>query len=348
MSALTTRIFMVGLGETKSLNTAIKYFKNLDKKYSGSASPFHFDKVLKHNGKFFWNPFIPTFFGEAFERYIIHEFEHLKDDQSLLSPGVSYIDLTSCGSQSRLNTTIDLFATEKFKWSPQTHKLYIKWHQPRTMNYMLGRFLNICKKDTEPWLVLQEDTYQFNYPSLVEKGVKGVILNLSDATTHRINEENILYNNIPLFTLINEIKNSGLIVGINLRVLKAMDENLQLVLKNIKNLAPHFMVLNDDSSNEYTPIDQRKINRASIERLFLKSNSGKGFENHPIIFYPEFYKKIKKDATLLKKYAGYSFENGNMIQHTGSYTDLFRDMMTERKARPLRITPNQIFIPQRG
>ncbi|MFZ1227403.1 MAG: hypothetical protein WAQ83_05305, partial [Saprospiraceae bacterium] len=43
MSALSTRIFIVGLGETKSLNSAIKYFKNLDKKYNGLASPFYFD-----------------------------------------------------------------------------------------------------------------------------------------------------------------------------------------------------------------------------------------------------------------------------------------------------------------
>ncbi|MBK7604869.1 MAG: hypothetical protein IPI15_15095 [Saprospiraceae bacterium] len=108
MSALSTRIFIVGLGETKSLNSAIKYFKNLDKKYNGLASPFYFDKVLKHNGKFFWNPFIPIFFGDAFEKYIVNEFEQLKEDVLVQSPGVSFLDFSTCGSKSRLNTTIDL------------------------------------------------------------------------------------------------------------------------------------------------------------------------------------------------------------------------------------------------
>ncbi|HQU95447.1 MAG: hypothetical protein M9911_13975 [Saprospiraceae bacterium] len=331
MSALTTRIFMVGLGETKSLNAAIKYFKGLDKKYSGFASPFHFEKVLKHNGKFFWNPFIPLFFGKAFERYIIHEFENLKEEQNLITPGVSYIDLTSCGSQSRLNTTIDLFATGKFSWDTMTHKLYIKWHQPRSMNYMLGRMLNMCKKGTESWLVLEEDTYELNYSALVEKGLKGVILNLSDATTKRINHENIGYKDIPVFDLINQIKDAGLIVGLNIRILSTMDEHLQNILKNVKDLSPHFAVWNDESHDEQTLPDQRKINQAAISRLFLKSNSGKGFENYPMIFYPEFYKKIVKDDTVRRKYTGYSFENGNMIQHTASYTELFKDMFTLRQ-----------------
>lgn len=334
MSALSTRIFIVGLGETKSLNAAIKYFKGLDKKYNGFASPFYFDKVLKHNGKFFWNPYIPIFFDEAFERYIINEFEHLKEDQSLLSPGVSYVDLTSCGSQSRLNTTIDLFATGKFKWSELTHKVYIKWHQPRSMNYMLGRFLSICDSRTEPWLVVNDDATELNYSTLAEKGLKGVIINLGEETTEMINTENIGYNNSPLSSLINEIKNAGLIVGINLRIQYAMDKNLQSVLKNIKDLSAHFMVWHDDSSDISTAQDQRKINQAAIERTFLKANSSKGFEHYPLIFYPEFFNKIKKDDTTMKKYAAYSFENGNMIQHSGPYTALFREMMIDRRTRP--------------
>lgn len=129
---------------------------------------------------FFWNPFLPTFFSEAFERYIINEFENLKEDQGLLLPGVSYIDFTSCGSQSRLNTTIDLFVTKKFKLYDLTHKLYIKWNQPRSMNYMLARFLNVLDLQTEPWLVIDDNAYEYDYESLSAKGIKGVIINLGN------------------------------------------------------------------------------------------------------------------------------------------------------------------------
>jgi hypothetical protein len=66
----------------------------------------------------------------------------------------------------------------------------------------------MCKKGTESWLVLEEDTYELNYSALVEKGLKGVILNLSDATTKRINHENIGYKDIPVFDLINQIKDA--------------------------------------------------------------------------------------------------------------------------------------------
>jgi len=342
MSALSTRIFIVGLGETKSLNSAIKYFKNLDKKYNGFASPFYFDKVLKHNGKFFWNPFIPIFFGESFERYIINEFEQLKEDQNLLNPGVAYVDFTTCGSQSRLNTTIDLFATGKFKLNENTHKVYIKWQQAKSMNYMLGRFLASCSKTTEPWLVINDDSKDIPYELLAEKGLKGVIINLSEETTNMINNENIGYNKTPLSDLIGKIKSAGLIAGINVRILHAMDENLQFIMKNVKDLAAHFMVWNDDSSDIQMSADQRKINKAAIERAFLKANSSKDFEHYPLIFYPEFFKKIRKENVPAKKFSSLSFENGTMIQSMGMYTELFLEMMVDK--RPIQVQPPGVVV----
>lgn len=333
MSALSTRIFMVGLGETKSLNAAIKYFKGLDKKYNGFASPFYFNKVLKHNGKFFWNPYLPTFFSEAFERYIINEFENLKEDQGLLLPGVSYVDFASCGSQSRLNTTIDLFVTKKFRLYDLTHKLYIKWNQPRSMNYMLTRFLNVLDSQTEPWLVIDEEAYEYDYDNLAAKGIKGVIINVGNEYSKQMSTKNLGYNNNPMASLIRDIRNAGLIVGINIGIQNAMDENLQLVLKNSKDLATHFMVWHYDCDDSDAERDQKKINQAAIERAFLKAGSGKEYEQHPLIFYPEFFEKINKNKSSIRKYAAYSFENGNMIQHSGPYTSLFREILDKRKSR---------------
>ena len=82
MSALTTRIFMVGLGETKSLNAAIKYFKGLDKSIVVSASPLSFWKVLKHNGKFFG---IHSFryFWQSLERISSTSLKNLKKSKTL-------------------------------------------------------------------------------------------------------------------------------------------------------------------------------------------------------------------------------------------------------------------------
>lgn len=342
MSALSTRIFIVGLGETKSLNSAIKYFKNLDKKYNGFASPFYFDKVLKHNGKFFWNPFIPIFFGESFERYIVNEFEQLKEEHKPLNPGVTYLDFTTCGSQSRLNTTIDLFATGKFKLHENAHKVYIKWQQAKSMNYMLGKFLTSCSKTIEPWLVINDDAKEIPFEQLAEKGLKGVIINLCEETTNMINTENIGYNNSPLSDLIKKVKDAGLIVGINVRILYAMDENLQFIMKNLKDLSSHFMVWNDDSSDIHMSADQIKINKAAIERAFLKANSSKDFEHYPLIFYPEFFKKIRKENVPAKKYSSITFENGTMIQSMSAYTDLFTEMMVER--RPIGVQPPLVVV----
>ena len=345
MSALSTRIFIVGLGETKSLNAAIRYFKGLDKKYNGFTSPFYFDKVLKHNGKFFWNPFLPTFFSEAFERYIINEFENLKEDQGLMLPGVSYIDFTSCGSQSRLNTTIDLFVTKKFKLYDLTHKLYIKWNQPRSMNYMLARFLNVLDLQTEPWLVIDDNAYEYDYESLSAKGIKGVIINLGNEYSEQFATKNIGYNNNPIATLIRNIRNAGLIAGINLGIRYAMEDNLQLVLKNSKDLGTHFMIWQYDCDDLDAEQDQRKINQAAIERAFLKAGSSKEYEQFPLIFYPEFFEKINKNKSSIRKYAAYSFENGNMIQHSGPYTSLFREILTIRKAKPYNTQYSGIYAP---
>ena len=60
---------------------------------------------------------------------------------------------------------------------------------------------------------------------------------------------------------------------------------------------------------------------------------------------PEFYKKIVKDDTVRRKYTGYSFENGNMIQHSGPYTSLFREILTIRKAKPYNTQYSGIYAP---
>ncbi len=333
MSALSTRIFIVGLGETKSLNTAIKYFKNLDKKYNGIASPFYFDKVLKHNGKFFWNPFIPLFFGESFERYIINEFEQLNDDIQIFNPGVTYIDFSSCGSKSRLNTTIDLFTTGKFKLNENTHKVYIKWEQNKSMLYMLGRFLSGCPANCEPWLVVDAKSQDIAFDILSEKGLKGVIINLGEAENNMINTENMGYNRTALSELVLKVKSADLIVGVNVKILYPLDENLHCILKNIKDISAHFMVWND-AANEKSSLspEQKKINCASIERAFLKANSSKDFEHFPLIFYPEFFKRIKmKNETPVKKFSSISFENGTMLENRLSYIDLFKEMMVDKR-----------------
>ena len=332
MSALSTRIFIVGLGETKSLNSAIKYFKNLDKKYNGLASPFYFDKVLKHNGKFFWNPFIPIFFGDAFEKYIVNEFEQLKEDVLVQSPGVSFLDFSTCGSKSRLNTTIDLFTTGKFKLYDNTHKIYIKWEQPQSMLYKLGRFLNACPKNCEPWLVLDGKGKDIDFEMLESKGLKGVVINLLEEENNMINTENIGYNKTPLSDLIIKIKSAGLIVGINVKILYPKDANLHFIMKNIKDLSAHFMVWNDDTTDDrHISAEEKKINKAAIERAFLKANSSKDYEHYPLVFYPEFFKRIIKVNVPMKKFASISFENGTMIENRASYTELFKEMMEVKK-----------------
>lgn len=333
MSALSTRIFIVGLGETKSLNAAIKYFKNLDKKYNGLASPFYFDKVLKHNGKFFWNPFIPLFFGTSFERYIINEFEQLNEDLQTINPGVTYIDFSTCGSKSRLNTTIDLFATGKFKLNENTHKVYIKWDQNKSMLYMLGRFLNGIPSNCEPWLVVDAKSKDVDFDFLAEKGLKGVIVNLGEEENIMINAENMGYNRTPLSELVLKIKSAELIVGINIKILFPDDDNLHCILKNIKDISAHFMVWNDACADTAISPEQKKINNAAIERAFLKANSSKDYEHYPLIFYPEFFKRIKtKNIPPFKKFCSMSFENGTMLENRMSYIDLFREMMTDKKA----------------
>lgn len=172
-----------------------------------------------------------------------------------------------------------------------------------------------------------------------------MIINLGNEYSEQFATKNIGYNNNPIATLIRNIRNAGLIAGINLGIRYAMEDNLQLVLKNSKDLGTHFMIWQYDCDDLDAEQDQRKINQAAIERAFLKAGSSKEYEQFPLIFYPEFFEKINKNKSSIRKYAAYSFENGNMIQHSGPYTSLFREILTIRKAKPYNTQYSGIYAP---
>lgn len=335
-SALTTRFFSIGLSETKSLKTAVKRLRQFDHKYKGLHNPFHFDKVLKHQSKYFWNPFIPLFYTEPFERYLLNEVDQL-DPEGLntnATPGVVYIDFNSCGSKSRLNTTIDLFLKNKFKIDSKVYKLYIRWNYGPSLDYMLSRFLSSIDKQCETWLVIDSDNTELNLDFLAEKGLKGVIINLSTEDLSMLYEDNTGYDMTPLSLLSSKVRNAGLLVGANTILEEPDPTQLLNYMKNLKDHMVNFVVWNElNGWKTKLETDSEKLNRAFIERSFLKSNSAKEYAGFPLVFLPDFtYRITQKNAPPAMKFSSLTFENGMMLDKRIAYNEMFRAAITSRVA----------------
>lgn len=322
-SALTARMLAVGFKDPKNIKSVISYIRGLEKNYSGMQSPFYFEKFSKFNGKYFWSPYLPLFYSRAFEKFILTELNpQVTDHNSQENQGLAVFDFTTCSDIEILDQLIRDFGQYHFQLAEDVYKIYIRWPKWADPKYLLSQFLEKIPASTEKWMVFDEDIDPKMFKFLQDRFVKGILLNLPEITAENATEQN------------KKIARTGraamehtLMLGINTSISSTQDQEMDLRLKSGKDLGVQFMVWSYKSliNHQMDPGSTDAMNKAAIERFFLKSNTNKEYRQCPILFYPEFFNRISlKGKFTPKNFLHYSFREGIATASSVLYRELFR------------------------
>ena len=336
LSALTARLIAAGFKDPKNIKSVINYIRGLEKNYSGMRSPYYFEKFSKFNGKYFWSPYLPLFYSRAFEKYILSEINSLTKEKSAMNDaGIAVLDFATCRDEATLKQVISEYGEPGFELPAEVYKVYIRWPQWANQTYVLSRFLEKFPPNVEKWLVFDREVDISLFPMLSDRYVRGILLNTSDS-------ENGDSASDELIRKIGEAAlEQSLILGINSIISDTQDEYMEGQLLSKVDTGVQFLVWTYQSAIQrlMNPGTNDALNKAAIERFFLKSNSNKNYKQSPILFYPEFFNRISlKGRHISKNFAYFSFRDG-INASSVVYRELFRFLQIpiEKTPLPLRL-----------
>ncbi|HQW55424.1 MAG TPA: hypothetical protein PK076_04830 [Saprospiraceae bacterium] len=320
LSAITARLMAVGVKELKSLKLSIDYIKSLETTYTGMRSPFYFDKYIKTSGRYFWNPFLPIFYTTAFEKFLKSElYQTINGSTSQMPPGIAYLDFSSCHRSDYLTRVVESFGGPEFELPSDVYKVYVRWNTNLHSTYLLNKLLGKMRHSAELWLVAEAGNYNLDIELLKSNHVKGLIFNLP---VDRLASASVQTKK-SFYDQCQRLNQAGILIGLNTLLVDESEADLAFMLGKMQEMKAQFTVWNLQSGNRTSGQSDESF-QSSVERFFLKANTQKAFSTAPIVFYPEFYKKISFTKNLrMRHFAHYTFR-GEIKVSTILIRDLFK------------------------